>query len=292
MPWCPICKNEYVEGMTVCADCGVELAESLAETEKRIPLIFGEMEKMERLKDFLLYNNLKSAHVTYDGAEGVYELFVKDEEKAKAQRAIQVFIQQENEKAQKEMMDELSEEQKEELLKRAEAEMEKKLAAAHTGPYQTSAKKAEENRSTGFMLITFGAIGLIAIVLLFFDVIALPFAMNKYMVCGIMGTLFLVFFVMGIMSVKSSKALEQKAEEEDNLTGELKRWCEENLTAEKVDANLFDEEEFSEEIRYFKRAEKMKQMITNQFLNLDEAFLEAFIDDYYPVIFETQDTLQ
>ena len=29
MPWCPKCKNEYIEGITTCADCGVELVEEL-----------------------------------------------------------------------------------------------------------------------------------------------------------------------------------------------------------------------------------------------------------------------
>ena len=28
MPWCPKCRNEYVEGMTVCADCGCALVDS------------------------------------------------------------------------------------------------------------------------------------------------------------------------------------------------------------------------------------------------------------------------
>lgn len=31
--WCPKCKNEYVPGITKCADCGVDLVESLEEFE-------------------------------------------------------------------------------------------------------------------------------------------------------------------------------------------------------------------------------------------------------------------
>ena len=55
MPWCPKCRNEYVEGIKVCADCGVDLVEMLEEG-KGSPLIFGDRGQMERLKDFLTYN--------------------------------------------------------------------------------------------------------------------------------------------------------------------------------------------------------------------------------------------
>ena len=31
MAWCPKCRNEYVEGVTVCADCQVPLVDELPE---------------------------------------------------------------------------------------------------------------------------------------------------------------------------------------------------------------------------------------------------------------------
>ena len=40
---CPKCKNEYREGFTVCADCGVQLVESLDDGDM-VPLIFGKNE--------------------------------------------------------------------------------------------------------------------------------------------------------------------------------------------------------------------------------------------------------
>ena len=33
MPWCPACKNEYVEGMTHCPDCDVDLVDELSEND-------------------------------------------------------------------------------------------------------------------------------------------------------------------------------------------------------------------------------------------------------------------
>lgn len=33
MPWCPVCKNEYVEGKTHCPDCDVDLVDELPEEE-------------------------------------------------------------------------------------------------------------------------------------------------------------------------------------------------------------------------------------------------------------------
>ena len=34
MPWCPNCKYEYKDGVTVCADCGAELVGTLKEVEE------------------------------------------------------------------------------------------------------------------------------------------------------------------------------------------------------------------------------------------------------------------
>ncbi len=52
MPWCPKCKNEYREGIKVCADCGVELVSEPLENAP-VPLTFGDKEKMAALKSLL-----------------------------------------------------------------------------------------------------------------------------------------------------------------------------------------------------------------------------------------------
>ncbi len=37
MPWCPKCRNEYVEGKTHCPDCDVDLVEELGPEEVHLP---------------------------------------------------------------------------------------------------------------------------------------------------------------------------------------------------------------------------------------------------------------
>lgn len=169
------------------------------------------------------------------------------------------------------------EETKKEALER------RKRLAEGPGIYVESSKKAQDFKSGGFSLLFVGGIGLIFVLLVLFNVI--PLHMNlfsKYLIIGVMGSLFILFIVMGFLSVKSYKKFEIKASEEDHLTNNLKTWCKENLTKDIIDADI---EEEGEELLYFRRTEKMKDMISNKFMNLDAAFLDSFVDDIYPEIF-------
>jgi hypothetical protein len=149
--------------------------------------------------------------------------------------------------------------------------------------YQNSAAKAEDNRSSASALLLIGGVGFILDLLIFTNVI--PIYHNndtsKYLVCGVMGAMFVLFIVFGVLSMRSSKLLFKKAEAEDSLKSEMMKWCQDNLSARIVDEGLFEEEDLEDEQKYFKRAEKMKGLISDKFLNLDEAFLEHFVDEYY-----------
>ena len=169
------------------------------------------------------------------------------------------------------------EESKKEALER------RKRLEEGPGLYIESSKKAQEFKSGGLSLLFVGGLGFIFILLILFGII--PLHMNlfsKYLIIGVMGTLFVLFIVMGFLSVKSYKKFEIKASEEDTLTQNLTSWVKENLHKEQIDADI---EEANEELLYFLRTEKMKEMITHKFLNLDAAFLDSFIDDIYPDIF-------
>ncbi len=212
MPWCPKCRNEYREGITLCAECGVELVDSLE--EKR-----------------------------------------EEDEGTASEAPITPVIPVPVERA---------------VL------------------YQNSAAKAEDNRSSAYTLLVVGGIGFLLVLLIFFGVLPIyqNAGMTKYLVSGVMGTMFILFIVFGVVSMRSSKVLFGKAQTENSLITEMTKWCQENLSAAQVDEGLFEGEELAEEQKYFMRAEKMKNLISDKFLNLDEAFLDHFIDEYYQTLFE------
>lgn len=230
MPWCPVCKNEYREGIKLCAECKVELVERLEDEKKSDEL--SEQEKIARVRAML--------------AE---EQGGQDEE------------------------DEIPE----------------KVPVYHA--YQNSASKAEDNRTSAYTLLFVGIVGFIFVLLIFVGVI--PLYQNetttKYLMCGVMGAMFILFIVFGSVSMRNSKILFIKAKSEDSLLSELTKWCERNLNAEQIDAGLFDDttgQTIAEEQKYFKRSDRMKTIISDNFMNLDEAFLEHFVDEYYQELFE------
>ena len=53
MPWCPVCKNEYREGIERCAECKVTLVDSLEEETEN-----GEQERKADRKS----TRLNSSH--------------------------------------------------------------------------------------------------------------------------------------------------------------------------------------------------------------------------------------
>ena len=52
MPWCPVCKNEYRDGIKLCAECKVELVEHLVD-EKEQNAELEEQDKIARMRAML-----------------------------------------------------------------------------------------------------------------------------------------------------------------------------------------------------------------------------------------------
>lgn len=158
--------------------------------------------------------------------------------------------------------------------------------------YQSSEAKAEDNRSSAYTLLAVGGVGFLAVLLIFFNVIPVyrNAGITKYLVCGVMGAMFVLFIVFGFVSMRDSKLLLVKAKSENSLRSEIVRWCQENLDRSVIDAEILEEgetlEELTEEEKYYRRTEWMRAAIDDKFMNLDEAFVDDFVDGYYQEMYE------
>ena len=111
---------------------------------------------------------------------------------------------------------------------------------------------------------------------------------NAYLFYGVMGAIFILFFISGLMSFQNAKLFEKKAESENSLRSTLTEWCMGNLQPEAIDSEVRTEAD-SEETLYFKRVHYIKDRLNHQFVNLDQSFLDSFIDDFiYDRIFKEE----
>lgn len=224
---------------------------------EHVSLTFGDEKQMTALKEALEDNGLKDVTIKYDDTENVYDIEVRREEHEAATDILRVFLMQDRNSAREPGMQ----------------------------GYQDSAERAEENRSSAWILLIMGIAGIIVVALGIMGII--PFRLgNSYLTYGVMSAIFLLFIVMGVISLKNAKIFAKKAESESNLQEILLKWCNENFSADAIDGEIDKTDEDTEEILYFKRCEQMKKMLNHQFMNLDQAFLEHFIDEkVYDTVF-------
>lgn len=153
--------------------------------------------------------------------------------------------------------------------------------------YQDKKSKAEDFKSSAYTLLIVGILGIAALVLIELHIIPIYLvAPGKYITYGVMGTLFLIFIVVGIRSFASAKKYAAEAIEEDDLTNQINQWCKDNLTKQMIIDKAAIQTALPEEMKYFKYFDALKNMITEQFGTLDASYLEALAEEVYTRLFD------
>lgn len=271
MPWCPKCKNEYVEGIRICADCGCELVDSLE--EEKTAIIFGDRAQMENLCSFLEYSGIQSAYIQEDDEEETCEIYVNTSEADRARQFTRIFLKQDNK------------DNPEESDQTQEAD---DTAKESMGTYRNSAQKAEDYKASGYTLILVGGVGLLFVALAATGVLPVGFMTGNYLAIGVLSGFFLILLVCGIQSMKSFCDCKKLVASEDSLRYEVLKWCRDSLRAEEIDRETGSSDALTEEEKYFGRSEQMKKMISEKFLNLEDGFLDTLVDQLYAEIFGGQ----
>ncbi|MCM1064870.1 MAG: TFIIB-type zinc ribbon-containing protein [Eubacterium sp.] len=278
MPWCPKCKSEYREGFTVCADCGCALVEE-EQIDERVTLTFGDEDQMKALEAFLKSEQILGVELKRDDKDGLCELLVNRKNKQRAVSMMQVFLVQENQRAAGGQTD----------ADGAEEQLREAVAARRTfgngSLYQDSSQRADENRSSAWVLLFVGVLGLIVVMLGIAGILPLNLG-NPYLFYGVMGAVFVLFVVAGVVSMKNARIFAGKAASENSLRSTMLEWCRQNFDGREIDRELGISDD-SEEVCYFNRTAYLREKLNHQFVNLDQDFLEQFIDDQvYGMVFE------
>lgn len=247
MPWCPKCRSEYREGVSICADCGIELVD-----EEQFARLEAEQSAV---------------------SETVYE--------AGGGEKFEEFEAVGDDSRQADMMEKPPEEDT--------ASVKSHRLSQYSSPYRDNSERANENRSSAWILMIIGGLGILVLILGITGVIPLHFS-NAYLFYGVMAAVFILFLVAGIVSMKNALIFEKSAESENSVKSTLLEWCRQNLRAEELELQIGAGENESEEILYFKRFEAIKARLNHQFLNLDQGLLEKLIDDsVYEMIFGAEE---
>lgn len=72
-----------------------------------------------------------------------------------------------------------------------------------------SGAKAEENRSSAWVLLVVGILGMLVMILGITGVLPLNIG-NPYMFYGVMSAVFILFIVMGVVSMRNAKLFEKR----------------------------------------------------------------------------------
>lgn len=149
--------------------------------------------------------------------------------------------------------------------------------------YVDQKNKYEETKSTAWSFTIVGLVGLIALILIYFDVIPLHLDKNNIiMMFLIMLVLFIFFVIVGIRSFLSLDRISKSIDKQDTLNQEIKDWFISNHREELKD--LFYDD--SEEILFLQRNEFIINTISEKYSSLSEEDCEHIAEEIYNEIFD------
>lgn len=269
MAWCPVCKNEYRAGITVCPDCNEALVEEMKE-ELTLVLLF-QTDNEEMKNKVTAYLNHCGILLTETSEE------TTNEETGETVLLYSVSVPEKDAK-------EAAKEMRTVLMVDAEnagdgptAGLKRRRPAPEPSTVYVDAKdRYEQYRSSGFMFLGF------AVVLLVFDILNMAGVitiMSNPVSLVMMSILVIACFVAGIKSLQKTKSLRAEVRVEETKTSQINSFLAEHFPKEVLDA--MSEEGMSAEILYLKQIELMKEKTLEEYPDLEETYLDALLEDYY-----------
>lgn len=310
--WCPKCKTEYREGITVCADCGSTLVE--AEQKKRVDICeINDDKAAEEILEYLSYSGIQDVEketcddgsfkitVAIEDEKNAEKLFrgytlAKEEEKEKEaedKKTAQVLEQEQEEQtefdvAESEAEDADSSNEKEEEAVLVEDEIDEDtvdlLYTSDKKEYVKYADRYRDLKFSGITFIIFGIIGAVYLALSKTKVIPLQYNIVVFI---ILAALFAGFIISGIVSVVKSQKLKHKIPKEEERTKQIKDWLNENVSDEKIQA--WSDKNVSDGENDLLITAHIRTLLLKEYPEEKKEYIEMIADEYYEERFITED---
>lgn len=280
MAWCPNCKTEYREGVTVCSDCGTALVESLEkaaalDSTQMTRILHGGEEHIEAISKYLKAQRFYNYTILKDDDSDEYSIYVPTEDREQALVIVSEFLNKVS----------VKDDEEEVACQQGDCSANKKVAKRET-TYRSAKDRAEDHKTSAYILLIAGILGIIALILMGTGVIPnFIHGTGAIIFYSVMGAFFGMFIIMSIVSFRSAKEYKKADTTEQDLLRELDAFCEKNLTAEQIDSKVRSLVSDDSQL-FFVRAEYMRRCISDEYENLSPLFLEDYIDKKYGEIFE------
>lgn len=146
--------------------------------------------------------------------------------------------------------------------------------------------KYNDIMSSAYTMLLVGSAGLIFMVLVFMNIVPLPISSEtSWLFNSVMGGIFIIFIIAGIVSIMHAKQVKIEAEAEDKLIEDILSWADNNITSTLLDKDLDLTQPV--ELLYFNRADKIKDTLMHEFENADEALICEYTEQIYQKLYET-----
>ena len=292
MPWCPKCKCEYRKGIALCADCGVELVESLegATALLDVLLLTAEPENEAlaiRFEKFLQYSEVPAKLIR--NQEGQFEVYTSQAKFQDAKRCFQAFYAGESERAVNEAL----------LRSQMQSEKEEEEEADENAPsscralpaskeFKSAVARYEDYHSSAY---AFSLIGVLGVGFALLNILNILPWFNLF-TSLVMLVMFGIFLGFGIVSFSKLSELKVAADKETELVVSAKDWLKNNVTEKTIGSyrltlkqeaarELEINENTLDDISYLHCLELIRTDLLRAVPELDETYAEQLVDEYY-----------